>query len=79
MGKRSNLILTISLAVFVIGAAAIFLVARNGGDDKAAASDGSSVLYAAKDIPSGTSGADAVAGGLARPSRWTTSRSRPTR
>jgi len=40
MGKRSNLILTIGLAVFVIGAAATFLVARNGGDYKAAASGG---------------------------------------
>ena len=33
MGKRSNLIVTIGLAVFVIGAGATFFVVRNGGGD----------------------------------------------
>ncbi len=76
MGKRSNIILTIGLAVFVIGAAATFLVLRNGGDDKAAASDGSTVLYADKDIPAGTDGAAAVNGGLVK-SKSVSAKTRP--
>jgi len=61
MAKRSNLILTIGLAVFVIGAGATFFVVRSGGGTKAnAAGGGTTVLYAAKDIPSGTTGAQAV-------------------
>jgi Flp pilus assembly protein CpaB len=61
MAKRSNLILTIGLAVFVIGAGATFFVVRGGGGNKAAATgNNSTVLYAAKDIPSGTTGAQAV-------------------
>jgi len=61
MAKRSNLILTIGLAVFVIGAGATFFVVRSGGGTKAAAAGGdTTVLYAAKDIPSGTTGAQAV-------------------
>ncbi|MDQ6798702.1 MAG: Flp pilus assembly protein CpaB [Actinomycetota bacterium] len=66
MAKRSNLILIVGLAVFVLGAGATFLVVRNGGDSKPVASGGSSVLYAAKDIPAGTTGADASTGGLVK-------------
>ncbi len=68
MGKRSNLIVTIGLAVFVIGAGATFFVVRNGsgGSSKSAAPTGSSVLYAAKDIASGTTGAQAVEQGFVK-------------
>jgi len=69
MGKRSNLILIIGLAVFVAGAGAIFLVVRNGsgGSTKTAAKAGdSTVLYAAKAIPSGTTGAQAVEQGFVK-------------
>jgi len=61
MAKRSNLILTIGLVVFIVGAGATFLVVRNGsgGTTKAVGAGGSSVLYAAKAIPSGTAGAAA--------------------
>jgi len=62
MRKRSNLIVTIGLAVFVLGAGATFLVVRNGvgsSSSNAAAPGNSSVLYAAKAIPSGTGGAAA--------------------
>lgn len=67
MAKRSNLIMTIGLAVFVLGAGATFFVVRNGsgGNDKPSTAAGaSSVLYADKDIPSGTTGAQAVEAGL---------------
>lgn len=62
MAKRSNLIVTIGLAVFVLGAGATFFVVRNGsgGGSKSAAASDSTVLYATKDIASGTSGAVAV-------------------
>jgi len=72
MGKRSNLILTIGLAVFVIGAGAAYFVVRNGSGDgskastKATAAGSSTVLYAAKDIPSGTTGTVAVDQGLVK-------------
>ena len=32
MGKRSNLIVTLGLAVFIVGAAATYLVVRNSDD-----------------------------------------------
>ncbi len=68
MGKRSNLIVTIGLAVFVIGAGATFFVVRNGsgGGSKSAAPTGSTVLYATKDIPSGTTGAQAIEQGYVK-------------
>jgi len=68
MAKRSNLILTIGLAVFVLGAGATFLVVRSGGGGgtKTAAGNASTVLYAAKDIPSGTTGAQAVEQGYVK-------------
>ncbi len=69
MAKRSNIILGIGLAVFVVGAAATFLVLRNSdgsGSSKTAASGQSTVLFAAKDIPSGVSGAQAVEQGYVK-------------
>lgn len=64
MAKRSNLIVSLGLAVFVAGAAATFFVVRNG-DDKGSGK-GPQVLYAEKTIPSGTSGAAAVDRGLVK-------------
>jgi Flp pilus assembly protein CpaB len=66
--KRSNLIVTLGLVVFVVGAAATFLVLRNDGD-QVSASPGSgrvSVLVAAKPIPAGTNGSAVLEGGLVK-------------
>ncbi|HUR01803.1 MAG TPA: Flp pilus assembly protein CpaB [Nonomuraea sp.] len=67
MGKRSNLIVTLGLAVFIVGAAATYLVVRNsdsGGTSTAAGRV--SVLVADKPIPAGTTGAAAVNGGMVK-------------
>ncbi|MDQ3977958.1 MAG: Flp pilus assembly protein CpaB [Actinomycetota bacterium] len=68
MAKRSNLIVTLGLTVFIVGAAATYLVARGGDDDAspAAGSGKATVLVAAKPIPAGTSGANAVNGGMVK-------------
>jgi len=68
MGKRSNLIVTLGLAVFIVGAAATFLVVRNsGGNDTATAGPGRvTVLVADKNIPAGTQGNAAVNQGLVK-------------
>ena len=61
--KRSNVIVSIGIAVFVIGAATTYLLVKNSDDDSSttAAGGGATVLYAATDIPAGTTGANAVA------------------
>lgn len=65
MAKRSNLIVILGLAVFVVGAGATYLIARGDGDSGSAAGAGKvSVLYAAEPIPSGTSGSSALSEGL---------------
>lgn len=68
MGKRSNLIVTLGLAVFVVGAAATFLVVRNnGGSDTATAGPGRvTVLVADRPIPAGTQGSAAVNQGMVK-------------
>ena len=67
MGKRSNLIVTLGLAVFIVGAAATYLVVRNSDDGGTASGAGrASVLVADKPIPAGTTGAAAVSGGLVK-------------
>ncbi len=68
MGKRSNLIVTLGLAVFIVGAAATFLVVRNnGGSDTATAGPGRvTVLVADKQIPAGTQGSAAVNQGMVK-------------
>jgi pilus assembly protein CpaB len=68
MAKRSNLIVTLGLVVFVVGAAATFLVTRDGDDGStpAVGSGKASVLVAEKPIPAGTSGASAVNSGLVK-------------
>jgi len=65
MGKRSNLIVTLGLAVFIIGAAATYLVVRNSDDGSTSTANGRvSVLVADKPIPAGTLGTNVVAQGL---------------
>ena len=66
MGKRSNLIVTLGLAVFIVGAAATYLVVRNSDDGVVAGAGKASVLVADKPIPAGTTGAAAGNGGLVK-------------
>ncbi len=67
MAKRSNVIVTLGLAVFIVGAMATFLILRDNGEDTPAAGSGKvAVLVAAKPIPAGTNGADAANGGLVK-------------
>ena len=66
MGKRSNLIVTLGLAVFIVGAAATYLVVRNSDDGAVAGAGKATVLVADKPIPAGTTGAAAVSGGLVK-------------
>lgn len=66
MGKRSNLIVTLGLAVFIVGAAATYLVVRNSDDGSATGAGKVSVLVADKPIPAGTTGATAVGTGLVK-------------
>ncbi|MGH9277685.1 MAG: Flp pilus assembly protein CpaB [Acidimicrobiales bacterium] len=66
MAKRSNLIVILGVAVFIVGAGATFLIARGGGSDEPTSSGPGrvTVLYAAEPIPSGTSGSTALNEGL---------------
>lgn len=67
MGKRSNLIVTLGLAVFIVGAAATYLVVRNSDDGTTTTAAGRvSVLVADKPIPAGTTGSAAVSQGLVK-------------
>ena len=66
MGKRSNLIVTLGLAVFIVGAAATYLIVRNSDDGAAVGAGKVSVLVADKPIPAGTTGATAVSQGLVK-------------
>ena len=66
MGKRSNLIVTLGLAVFIVGAAATYLVVRNGDGGSGASSSANRVpvLVAEKPIPAGTTGTAVVSQGM---------------
>ncbi len=67
MARRSNLIVVLGLAVYVVGAGATYLIARDSGTDTPAAGSGkTAVLYAAKPIPAGTTGSNAVNNGLVK-------------
>jgi len=67
MAKRSNTLVILGLAVFIVGAAATYLVARSDDDATPAPGSGrAAVLVAANEIPAGTSGADAVNNGLVK-------------
>jgi Flp pilus assembly protein CpaB len=65
MAKRSNVLLILGLAVFILGGAVVILVTRDGGGTPAGESTGpAQVLVATQDLAAGTSGADIVAGGM---------------
>ncbi|HUQ63129.1 MAG TPA: RcpC/CpaB family pilus assembly protein [Acidimicrobiales bacterium] len=66
MARRSNVIVILGLAVFIVGAAATyFLVRDSGGSDSASSVQGGvQVLYASDNIPAGTSGSSALQAGL---------------
>lgn len=64
MGKRSNLIVTLGLAVFIVGAAATYLVVRNSDEGTTASAGKVSVLVAAKPIPAGTTGSNVATNGF---------------
>ncbi len=67
MAKRSNVIVTLGLAVFIVGAMATFLILRDNGDDTPVAGSGKvAVLVASKPIPAGTNGADAANNGFVK-------------
>lgn len=68
MARRSNVIVILGLAVFIVGAAATyFLVRDKGGSDTASSvAGGVPVLYASEDIPAGTSGTAAIQNGLVK-------------
>jgi len=66
MAKRSNLIVVLGLAVFIVGAGATFLIARDSGGPSTPAAGKVNVLYAAKAIPSGTSGSSALDNGMVK-------------
>ncbi|MGH9226707.1 MAG: Flp pilus assembly protein CpaB [Acidimicrobiales bacterium] len=66
MAKRSNLIVVLGLAVFLVGAGATYLIAKDDGASTSASGPKVNVLYAAKNIPAGTSGQSALNQGLVR-------------
>ncbi|MGH9155282.1 MAG: Flp pilus assembly protein CpaB [Acidimicrobiales bacterium] len=66
MAKRSNVIVTLGLAVFIVGAAATFLILRDDDNGGVPAAGRVAVLVASKDIPAGTTGADAVNDGMVK-------------
>ena len=59
MHKRSNLLLLVGVAAFVVGAALVVSILRNDDDGTRSANSGK-VLVAAQAIPAGTTGGDAV-------------------
>ncbi len=64
MGKRSNLIVTLGLAVFLVGAAATYLVVRNSDGGGTSSANKVPVLVAEKAIPAGTTGTAMVTQGM---------------
>jgi Flp pilus assembly protein CpaB len=66
MARRSNLIVILGLVVFIVGAGATYLIARDDGDDVTARAGKTVVLYAAKPIPAGTTGGNALDQGLVK-------------
>jgi len=66
MAKRSNIVVILGLAVFMVGAGATFLIARDNDGTPAAGPGQVAVLYAAKAIPAGTSGGNAVNQGFVK-------------
>ena len=73
MRQRSNLIVVIGLAVFLVGAAAAYLIVRDEGSSSASTGTRVTVLYADRPIPAGTRGNDALSQGLVRTKQVSTS------
>lgn len=65
MGRRSNLIVVLGLAVFAVGAAATYLIAKDDSEPRVSGPQ-ATVLYAAKEIPAGTSGGNVVSQGYVK-------------
>ncbi|MDQ4068971.1 MAG: Flp pilus assembly protein CpaB [Actinomycetota bacterium] len=66
MGKRSNLIVTLGLAVFIVGAAATYLVVRSSDGGGTSSANKVPVLVADKPIPAGTTGTAVVTQGMTK-------------
>ena len=69
MARRSSTFLILGVALFVLGAAIVFLIARDDDDDEPAAGGEvarATVLVADEAIPAGASGSDVVAQGKAK-------------
>jgi Flp pilus assembly protein CpaB len=67
MAKRSNVIVSLGLAVFIVGAMATFLILRDSDESSPTPGSGKvAVLVASKPIPAGTNGADAANSGLVK-------------
>lgn len=68
MARRSNVIVILGLAVFIVGAAATYFLVRDpgGGSSTSSVAGGVPVLYAAENIPAGTSGSAALDAGLVK-------------
>lgn len=67
MARRSNVLVIIGIAFFVLGAAIVFLLVKDdeGGTVRAgSAAEATQVLVAKSDIPAGTTGDEAVAEGM---------------
>jgi Flp pilus assembly protein CpaB len=62
--QRSNLIVVLGVAVFVLGVAATFLILRNDNNSSTSSNNTVAVLYAKGNIPAGTSGSAAFSSGL---------------
>ena len=65
--KRSNVIVALGLAVFVVGAVATYLVVNKDDSEASKPSAGeANVLYASQSIPAGTTGVAAVQQGMVK-------------
>lgn len=69
--KRSNLLVTVGVAVFLLGGAIVLLVLRDTGNNTSSVSSTGGVsqtaLVATRDIEAGTSGKDVLSSGAVRP------------
>ncbi len=81
MARRSNVIVILGLAVFIVGAAATYFLVRDSGGGSGAASSvtgGVPVLYASENIPAGTSGSSALDAGVVKTKNVTPSARPPS-
>jgi pilus assembly protein CpaB len=69
MGKRSNILVVLGIAFFVLGAAIVALVVRDDDGGTAVGSQETQVLVARQNIPAGTTGEEIISGGMAESRR----------